>query len=99
MQGWIQKLKDDQLATGANSAMLVFVTLPQRLKGFGCVVFRWLLRCVIIAVNFAQRAGEGKDENMEMMFSYLSGDEFRQRVEALVDIFESMHLQLQLERL
>ena len=56
------------------------------------------LREQLIAVNFVKCAGEGKDEKMEMMFSYLSGDEFRQRVEALVDTFESMHMQLHRER-
>jgi len=109
-QGWIQKLKDDQLATGANIALLVSVTLPQGLKTFEQIDGIWVcspasaiplvsaLREQLIAVNFAQCAGEGKDEKMEMMFSYLSGDEFRQRVEALVETFESMHLQLHRER-
>ncbi|MCF6190243.1 MAG: DUF2130 domain-containing protein [Cocleimonas sp.] len=109
-QGWIQKLKDDQLATGANIAMLVSVTLPQGMTTFAQVDGVWVcspssaiplvsaLREQLIAVNFAQCAGEGKDEKMEMMFSYLSGDEFRQRVEALVDTFDSMTLQLHKER-
>lgn len=109
-QGWIQKLKDDQLATGANIALLVSVTLPQGLTTFEQIDGVWVcspasaiplvsaLREQLIAVSFAQTAGEGKDEKMEMMFSYLSGDEFRQRVEALVETFESMHLQLHRER-
>ncbi len=109
-QSWIQKLKDDQLATGANIALLVSVTLPQGLTTFEQIDGIWVcspasaiplvsaLREQLIAVNFAQCAGEGKDEKMEMMFSYLSGDEFRQRVEALVETFESMHLQLHRER-
>ncbi len=109
-QGWIQKLKDDQLATGANIAMLVTVTLPPDVSTFAQIDGVWVcspssamplvsaLREQLIAVSFAQSAGEGKDEKMEMMFSYLSGDEFRQRVEALVETFESMHLQLHRER-
>ena len=109
-QGWIQKLKDDQLATGANIAMLVSVTLPQGLKTFAQIDGVWVcspssalplvsaLREQLIAVDFVKCASEGKDEKMEMMFSYLSGDEFRQRVEALVETFESMHLQLHRER-
>ena len=109
-QNWIQKLKDDQLSTGANIAMLVSVTLPQGVSSFAQIEGVWVcspssaiplvsaLREQLIAVNFAQCAGEGKDEKMEMMFSYLSGDEFRQRVEALVETFESMHLQLHRER-
>ena len=109
-QSWVQKLKDDQLASGANIALLVSVALPSGVTSFQQMDGIWVcspasaiplvsaLREQLIAVNFAQCAGEGKDEKMEMMFSYLSGDEFRQRVEALVETFESMHLQLHRER-
>ncbi len=40
----------------------------------------------------------GKDEKMERMFTYLSGDEFRQRIEAIVSAFEYMQLQILKER-
>jgi len=109
-QGWIQKLKDDQLSAGANISLLVSVTMPQGVSTFAQIEGVWVcnpssaiplvsaLREQLIAVSFAQSAGEGKDEKMEMMFSYLSGDEFRQRVEALVETFESMQLQLHKEK-
>jgi hypothetical protein len=35
---------------------------------------------------------------MELLYEYLSGNEFRQRVEAIVEAFEAMQLQLNRER-
>lgn len=38
------------------------------------------------------------DEKMEMLYEYLSGDEFRHRVEAIVETFCAMREQLERER-
>ena len=106
----MQKLKDDQLASGANIAILVSVTLPQGLSSFEQIDGVWVcspataialacaLREQLMAVNFANAASVGKDEKMERMFTYLSGDEFRQRIEAIVSAFEYMQLQILKER-
>ncbi|MEE9326641.1 MAG: DUF2130 domain-containing protein [Cocleimonas sp.] len=109
-QAWVQKLKDDQLASGANIAILVSVTLPQGLSSFEQIDGVWVcspataialacaLREQLMAVSFANLASVGKDEKMERMFTYLSGDEFRQRIEAIVSAFENMQLQIIRER-
>jgi hypothetical protein len=109
-QAWVQKLKDDQLASGANIAILVSVTLPQGLSSFEQIDGVWVcnpataialacaLREQLMAVSFANSASVGKDEKMERMFTYLSGDEFRQRIEAIVSAFENMQLQIIRER-
>lgn len=107
---WIQKLKDDQRSAGASLAVLVSVVLPDSIKQFGQHEGIWLsdihsylplvtaLRDQLIQVNFARQASEGKGEKMELMFSYLSGDEFRQRIEAIVEAFNDMQDQLNKER-
>lgn len=107
---WIQKLKDDQRVIGANMAILISVALPEGIKGFGLVEGVWVsdihsslplasaIREQLIQVNFARNASQGKNEKMESMFNYLSGDEFRQRVEAIVETFSSMQEQLNKER-
>lgn len=107
---WIQKLKDDQRSAGASLAVLVSVALPDQIKQFGQHEGVWIsdihcylplvsaLRDQLIQVNFARQASEGKGEKMEMMFTYLSGDEFRQRVEAIVEAFNDMQEQLNKER-
>ena len=107
---WIQKLKDDQRDIGANMAILISVALPEGIKSFGMVEGVWVtdiasslalasaIREQLIQVNFARNASQGKSEKMEVMFNYLSGDEFRQRVEAIVETFSSMQDQLHKEK-
>ncbi|HWP59656.1 MAG TPA: DUF2130 domain-containing protein [Candidatus Acidoferrales bacterium] len=108
--GWIQKLKDDQRAAGASLAILVSVALPDDLRSFGLVDGVWVsgigcylplavaLRERLIQVAFARKAAEGMHDKMESLYAYLSGDEFRQRVEAIVETFRAMEDQLSRER-
>jgi hypothetical protein len=56
------------------------------------------LRLLLIEVASAKRAAVGKNEKMEILYAYLSGIEFRQRVEAIVEAFVSMQEDLQEER-
>ena len=51
-----------------------------------------------IGNNYARLSIEGKDEKMELMFQYITGDEFRQRIETIVSAFENMQLQIIRER-
>ena len=107
---WLQKLKDDQREIGANIALLVSVALPDGINSFGMIDGVWVtdiqsykplasaLREQLIQVSFARNASQGKSEKMDVMFNYLSGDEFRQRVEAIVDTFSDMHDQLNKEK-
>jgi hypothetical protein len=107
---WIDKLKQDQRAAGAAAAVLVSVALPDGIEGFGRIDGVWItdtthwpalaiaLREQLIQVAFARAASEGKNEKMELLYQYLAGDEFRQRVEAIVEAFTAMQLQIQRER-
>ncbi|GBD27687.1 hypothetical protein HRbin30_03041 [bacterium HR30] len=107
---WLTKLKDDQRAVGANLAVLVSVALPEGLRSFDCIDGVWVtdvhtflplaaaLRQQLIHVEFARATAEGKGEKMELLYRYLSGDEFRERVRAMVETFEAMQAQLARER-
>ncbi|MDD3531187.1 MAG: DUF2130 domain-containing protein [Candidatus Pacebacteria bacterium] len=110
-EGWIQKLKDDQRAVKAEIAVIVSTALPQDVKGF---VFRdgvWIcdvqlagalaaaLRTNLESVTRERAMSVGKNEKMEVLYSYLTGVEFRQRVEAIVEAFASMDDGLKKERL
>jgi hypothetical protein len=107
---WIAKLKDDQRATGAAVAVLVSVTLPEDVHSFGLVDGVWVtgldcypplaaaLREQLMRVSFARAAAEGMQEKMATLYRYLSGDEFRHRVEAIVETFKVMQEQLAKER-
>lgn len=107
---WIAKLKEDQRAMGASLAALVSVALPEGVDELGRIDGVWVasrrtypalaaaLREQLIQVSFARLASEGRHEKMELLYRYLSGDEFRQRVEAIVDAFVAMQAQLAKER-
>ncbi|HXF91715.1 MAG TPA: DUF2130 domain-containing protein [Nitrospiraceae bacterium] len=107
---WLAKLKDDQRAAGAGVAVLVSVTLPEDVRPFKLVDGVWVtslscylplavaLREQLLRVAFAQAAAQGMSENMEALYRYLSSDEFRHRVEALMETFAAMQAQLAKER-
>lgn len=107
---WIDKLKQDQRAAGAAAAVLVTAALPEGMEGLGRIDGIWVaglkpwpalavaLREQLIAVAYARASAAGKGEKMEMLYEYLSGNEFRQRVEAIVEAFEAMQRQLNRER-
>ncbi len=108
--GWVQKLKDNQREVKADIAVLVSEALPKDCKGFGQYSGVWVsnsqsaislavaLRSQLIEVAMTKLAAVGKNEKMEVLYQYLSGSEFKQRVEAIVEAFVSMQKDLQDER-
>ncbi|MFQ5660500.1 MAG: DUF2130 domain-containing protein [Gammaproteobacteria bacterium] len=107
---WIDKLKADQRALNAGLAAIVSVALPVEIQAFSRIDGVWVtnpqsfialacaLREQLIQVSFARNASIGKNEKMEMLYQYLAGDEFRHKVEAIVEAFTAMHGQLHKER-
>jgi hypothetical protein len=107
---WLPKLKDDQRQVKADIAVLVSETLPKGFKNFGRYEGIWVssaqctvslavaLRAQLIEVAVTKMAAVGKNEKMEILYHYLSGSEFRQRVEAIVEAFVEMQKDLQEER-
>lgn len=107
---WLEKLKDDTRAVGGNLAVLVSATLPPGLHEFGLVDGVWVasrrawpalavaLREQLVQVAFAHAAGEGKHEKMDVLYRYLAGDPFRQKVTGIVEAFTVLQEQLARER-
>ncbi len=107
---WITKLKDDQRAAKASVAILVSAALPPEIEHFGQRDGVWIcglasaiplataLREQITLVEYARNAGAGKGDKMDLMYSYFSGDEFRQKVEGIVEAFTTMQEQLNKEK-
>lgn len=108
--GWIAKLKDDQRMLRADIAVLVTAALPKGCSRFtvidGVVVTDFacagalagILRMKVIAVAQARSAASTKEERLELLYRYLAGVEFRQRVEAVVEAFQTMKTELDQER-
>lgn len=108
--GWIEKLKEDQREAKADMAAIISTTLPDNLSGIGCTEGVWItdfslviglalaLRESMVRVAQVKRSMEGKGEKMEMLYEYLSGSEFRQQIEGIVEAFVSMKKDLDTER-
>lgn len=107
---WLMKLKEDQRLVHAELAVLVTQVLPPEIKYFGNIDHIWIceygcfmgvataLRSKLIEVASVKMSVVGKNEKMEVLYSYLSGTEFKQRVEAIVEAFRSMQEDLKKER-
>jgi hypothetical protein len=107
---WLDKLKADQRAIGANLAVIVATALPDGIVEFGRIDGVWVaglrawpalalaLREQLIQVAFAHAAAEGKHEKMECLYHYLAGDQFKSRIEATVEAFAALQRGLDGER-
>ncbi len=110
-EGWVQKLKDDQRTAKADIAVIVSSTLPKGINGLGSHNGIWVcdvkfvialtvaLRTNLIAVSHERQMAVGKNEKMEVLYGYLTGVEFKQRVEAIIESFVSMDEDLKKEKL
>ena len=107
---WIKKLKDDQVETKADLCILATTTLPQDVQNFAykdgvwVVEYRFALSLVhtlrfhLLEISKIQTSLEGRDEKMDFLYQYLSGPQFKNRIENIVSAFTSMHENLLKEK-
>jgi hypothetical protein len=107
---WIAKLKDDQREARADLAILVSTALPKDVVAFGpcdgvwvaeprvAVALATALRTSLVDLATARRAAAGRNELRDALFDYVTGPEFRQRVEAIVRTFAAMQADLEEEK-
>ena len=57
-----------------------------------------ILRQSLLELALARQASEGQQTKTEMIYQYLTGPRFRQRVEAIVEAFSTMQEDLDKER-
>jgi hypothetical protein len=108
--GWLAKLRDDQRTAKADLSVLVSQTMPEGIETFDVVDGVWIThpRCVLpvatilrhtlLQVSSTRIIAEGQQTKAEMIYEYLTGPRFRQRVEAIVEAFSSMQEDLDRER-
>ena len=108
--GWLPKLREDQRAAKAEIAIIISQALPKDVETFGYVDGVWVadpkvalpvafsLRQTLIEVACARQASQGQQTKMEMVYGYLTGPRFRQRVQAIVEAFSSMKEDLDREK-
>ncbi|HEV8539451.1 MAG TPA: DUF2130 domain-containing protein [Bacteroidota bacterium] len=109
-EGWIQKLKDDQRIVKAEIAVLVTTTLPKELNRFGYLDGIWVtdfqsavglataLRENLVQLAYLRNSMTGRNEKKDLMYDYLSGPQFRQRFEPIVESFIAMKQDLDAEK-
>ncbi|MBI5454082.1 MAG: DUF2130 domain-containing protein [Deltaproteobacteria bacterium] len=107
---WITKLKEDQIEVKAEAAVIVTETLPRSVSSFSQIDGVWVtaiplagslaeaLRVALIQVALSRLSAVGKNEKMESIYNYLTGTEFRQKVEAIVEAFKAMKEDLDAEK-
>jgi len=108
--GWLTKLREDQRTAKAEIAVLVSQVLPKGVETFEMVEGVWvthpraalpvamILRQSLLEIAMARQASEGQQTKTEMIYQYLTGPRFRQRVEAIVEAFSTMQEDLDKER-
>jgi hypothetical protein len=107
---WLPKLKDDQRDAKADIAVLVSEVLPKGINNFRIIDGVWItsissalslalaLRVVLTQVSREKQLQSGKKEKMELVYGYLTGPEFRNRLEAIVESFIKMKSDLDAEK-
>lgn len=107
---WVDKLKADKRNTSADVAILVTQAFPKDMDKFGERDGIWVcsfyevaslahaLRGGIIKISEAYRSQEGKADKMQMLYDYLTGNEFRGQMEAIVEGFMSLKQGITKER-
>jgi hypothetical protein len=108
---WLDKLKNDKRNRAADAAILVTQAFPKDINRFGEKDGIWLcgftevnsvahlIRNGIIKVYEANKAQEGKGDKMQMLYDYLTGNEFRGQVEAIMEGFMAMKQGITKERI
>ncbi|MFN8251748.1 MAG: DUF2130 domain-containing protein [Ferruginibacter sp.] len=108
---WIDKLKNDMRSSSSDVAILVSQVFPKDMDKFGEKDGVWvcgfnevssvayLLRNGIIKIHDAQKSQENKGDKMQMLYNYLTGNEFRGQVEAIVEGFMAMKQSIAKERI
>lgn len=99
---WIEKLKTDMRSQQADIAVIVTETLPRDMSTFGFKDGVWIcrfsevkplsfvLRDSLVKINTALVSQENRTDKMHLLYNYLTGVEFRQNIEAVVEGFVSL---------
>lgn len=107
---WIEKLKADMRSQAADIAVIVSQAMPKGLDRFGEKDGVWIcsfaevkalthvLRDGIVRIAQATKGQENKGEKMQMLYDYLTGNEFAEQWKAIREGFMNMKLSIQKER-
>lgn len=107
---WIEKLKQDQMNCKADVAIIVTETFPSGMDRFGEKNGVWIcgfhevkslslvLREMIIKTHSVKSAEENKGDKMELLYTYLTSNNFVQNIQRIVENYDGMINQLNSEK-
>ncbi len=107
---WIDKLKNDLRAHKADIAVIVTEAMPKDMDRFGMKDGIWIcsflefkgvaavLRDSLIRIADIKSSQENKGDKMQMLYDFLTGNEFKQHIEAIVEGFTDMKKSLLREK-
>lgn len=108
--GWLGKLREDLRAARGQVAVIVSTELPKGVTTFACIDGVWVtsraclpglataLRQGILEVGRTHRHLENKQTKVELLHQYLSSNDFRQRVEGIIEAFVTLKEDLESEK-
>lgn len=107
---WIEKFKNDMREQNANIGVIVTDVLPKGWERMGLLDGVWIctyqefkglcyvLRENIVQISNAINSQENKGEKMTMLYDFLTSNDFRLQVEAIVEGFTQMQIDLNKEK-
>ena len=108
--GWIEKFKHDIREKNADVGVLVTESMPGDMPRLGLKDGVWIctfddfkslclvLRESVVKLSDAITAQDNKGDKMGMLYDFLTGNEFRFQVEAIVEGFTQMQIDLESEK-
>jgi hypothetical protein len=107
---WISKLKEDMRLKQAHIGVIVTETMPSELSRFGQIDGIWicsfaefksmcfLFRYTLIKIGEVGAAQQNRTNKMQILYDYLTGNDFRQKIEAICESFDEMNVDLQKDK-
>lgn len=107
---WITKLRDDMRLKQADLGVIVTEALPEGMSRFGEVDGVWIctfpefkalahiFRHNLSRIGEIMASQENKGEKSQMIYAYVTGTEFRQKLEAAFESFNDMQEDLMKEK-
>ena len=107
---WIEKFKNDIRTKKANIGVLVTEVMPADMERMGMKEGIWIctfeefkglsavLRQSLIQISQAVQSQEYKGDKMEMLYDFLTSNEFRLQIEGIVEGFSQMQADLVSEK-
>ena len=109
-EGWLAKLREDQRQAKAQLGVLATSNPPKDIETFTYRDGVWItsrkfivglslaLRFDLIHLHHKKLINVGKNEKMEILYQYLTGTEFKHRIEAIAESFTNLQQDIEKEK-